>query len=268
MEHPTIIITGASRGLGAATAVWAARQGAQLVLAARSVEPLEQVARETNAVAVRCDVSQKADCAALVEKTLQAFGRIDGLVNNAGVIEPIAKLADADLQSWESSLAINLFGPVALIQKALPALRESQGRIVNISSGASTSVIPAWSAYSTAKAAIDQLTRILAEEETAITVLSIHPGILDTPMQAAIRAKGKAAMTERDYNRLNGLYESGRLVPVESAGKTVGSLVLYAPHDWSGQILKGNEPRVLELASTAQNEENASLDNQPTDGRE
>src|SRR5512143_2110293 len=167
MDEPTLIVTGASRGLGAAIAGLAAQWGARVVLNARSFDALEQEAQKIRlsggqALAVAGDVSRQEDCQAIIDRTLNEFGRIDALVNNGGVIEPIAPIGEANLQAWERNLAINLLGPVMLTHMALPALRLNHGRVINISSGAAVNVIPGWAAYSTAKAALNYFTKLLA----------------------------------------------------------------------------------------------------------
>ncbi len=257
MDKPVIIVTGASRGLGAAISRFIDQYGGSVVLNARSAQAVHELAEEIRGKGGRTlafpgDVSQAGVCEALIEKTIQEFGRLDGLVNNAGIIEPIARVADAALEEWQDNFAINYFGPLILTQKALPYLRQNKGRIINISSGSSTSALAAWGAYSTAKAALDHLTRILAQEEPAVTALAVRPGIVDTQMQATIRAKGRTAMAEANYNRLNGLFEQGRLVPPEQSGRAIACLALFAPHEWSGETLAWDEPRVQELIESAQ----------------
>ena len=90
--------------------------------------------------------------------------------------------------------------------------------MINLGSGAATTALPGWSAYSTAKAALEHLTRILAAEEPAITALTVRPGIVDTAMQAEIRAKGRGGMAPADYERLSGLHQQGRLTPARGSG--------------------------------------------------
>jgi NAD(P)-dependent dehydrogenase (short-subunit alcohol dehydrogenase family) len=252
MDHPTVVVTGASRGLGAAAAHIAARLGASVVLAARSVDDVRGEAQKINtaggrALALQGDIRREKDCREIIHQTLDQFSRIDALVNNAGIIEPIAPIAEANFQDWEENWAVNVLGPVMLMQLALPALRQQNGRIVNISSGAAVNVIGGWGAYSAAKAALNHLTKILAFEEPTITALSLRPGIVDTTMQSTIREKGKDRMAQKNYDWLKGQYEQGRLLPPEEPGKAIACLSLYAPHEWSGEILSWDEPRVQEL---------------------
>ncbi|NLG98972.1 MAG: SDR family NAD(P)-dependent oxidoreductase [Chloroflexi bacterium] len=252
MNSRVLIITGASRGLGAAAARAAAELGANVTLASRSPDGLNAVLKEIEAggrrgLAVRADVSRADDCREVIRQTVEAFGRIDGLINNSGMIEPIAPLAEADIDEWALNLSVNLLAPVRLIQLALPHLRQSRGRIVNVTSGAAVAVIGGWTAYSAAKAALNHLTRILAQEEPQVTTLALRPGIVDTAMQSAIRAKGKGRMAEANYRRLAGAYETGTLLPPDLPGRAMALLALYAPPEWSGEVLNWDDDRVKQL---------------------
>jgi NAD(P)-dependent dehydrogenase (short-subunit alcohol dehydrogenase family) len=252
MDQPTIIVTGASSGLGAATAELAARLGATVVLAARSSDALQERARKIEAaggraLALRADVSLAQDCRAVVRQTLEHFGRIDALVNNAGMIEPIDPIARARRRDWQRNWAVNVLGPVMLTKLALPHLLKSRGRVVNITSGAAETVVAGWGAYSSAKAAINHLTRVLASEEPGITALALLPGIVDTPMQAAIRVKGEAHMAQSNYDWLFNLHENGKLLPPTAPARAIACLALYAPHEWSGEVLAWDENRLQQL---------------------
>jgi NAD(P)-dependent dehydrogenase (short-subunit alcohol dehydrogenase family) len=251
----TILITGASRGLGAAAAQAAARLGANVVLAARTLERLEEQAAVVRrlggeALAVCMDVSREEDCRVLVARAVEQFGRIDGLVNNSGVIEPFGPVSEAQAEDWQYNWRVNLLGPVLLTKFALPYLRQAKGRVINISSGSAENVIGGWGAYSSTKAALNHLSRILAREEADVTVVALKPGIVDTEMQAQIREKGRDRMAENSYQWLSGLHAQGKLLPVESPGKAIACLALFAPPDWSGQLLQWDDPQVQSLVAS------------------
>jgi NAD(P)-dependent dehydrogenase (short-subunit alcohol dehydrogenase family) len=249
---PVVIVTGASRGLGAATAQAAAEMGANVILTARTRDDLERQAelirqKGREALIVEADLNQPKDCRRVVQQALERFGDLHALVNNGGILEPMATIAQADPQAWQRNWQVNVLAPVLLVQAALPALRATAGRAVNVSSGAAEKVTPAWAAYSLAKAALNHFTRFLAEEEPEVTALAVRPGVVDTAMQAAIRDQGGEAMHSKDYQRFHGLHQQGRLLPPQAPGRALACLALFAPHVWSGEYLSWDEARVQAL---------------------
>lgn len=252
MEKRVVIITGASRGLGAATARQLSHFGAASVLAARSLDRLQYLAGEIRtsggeALPVRVDVSRAEDRMHLIDEVLNHYGRIDALINNSGTVEPIGPISDANPEAWEASWAANVLGPVMLAALALPHLRQVNGRIINITSGSTKAAVGGWGAYSTAKAALNQLTRVLAVEEPSIAAIALLPGIMDTEMQEHIRRTGKHRMAEKNYQWLVRLHKTGGLVPPDAPAEAAACLALYAPREWSGEILEWDEPRVKNL---------------------
>lgn len=249
---PVVIVTGASRGLGAAIAQSVAELGANVILTARSQDDLERQAElirrlGREVLVIVADLSKPQDCRSVVQQAQERFGDLHALVNNGGVLEPIATIARADPQDWQHNWQVNVLAPVLLVQAALPALRMSRGRVLNVSSGAAEKVIPGWAAYSLAKAASNHLTRFLAQEEPEITAIAARPGVVDTAMQAAIRDVGEAAMQTHDYQRFVGLYEQGSLLPPHLPGRALACLALFAPHAWSGEVISWDEERVQAL---------------------
>lgn len=252
MTDKTVIITGASRGLGAAAARIAAVLGASIVLNARSADTLQEVAqtiREAGGqvLAIPGDVSRLEDCRALVQQAVDHFGRIDALVNNAGVIDPIAPIAEADPAIWRQNFAVNILGPMMLTQAALPHLRQSAGRVINVSSGAAVNATTGWAAYCAAKAALNQFNTVLAVEESTLTAIAFRPGVVDTEMQVAIRREGGTGMSSTDYARFIQYYEQGELLPPQVPGVALAVLALHAPPEWSGAFLAWDEEKVQAL---------------------
>jgi NAD(P)-dependent dehydrogenase (short-subunit alcohol dehydrogenase family) len=192
------IVTGASRGIGAAAARALAAAGASVMLAARSLKEAEANAQQITsnggkAVAFTCDVSDYGACERLVHETTQRFGPPDILVNNAGVIEPISMVATADPREWARSIEINLIGAYHAIRAVLPGMLErAHGDIINVSSGAAIRPLEGWSAYCTGKAGLAMLTRAIDLEHrtSGIRVFGFQPGTTDTDMQVTIRASG------------------------------------------------------------------------------
>jgi NAD(P)-dependent dehydrogenase (short-subunit alcohol dehydrogenase family) len=252
MSSQTIIVTGASRGLGAATARIAARMETNVVLTARSEQGLKTVAQQIEEAGGRAfivvgDLTQAADCQHIVAEAIRAFSQVDGVVNNAAVLTPIAPIAAADPDAWSKNLAVNVLGPFMLAQAALPYLRRSNGRVINVSTGAAVSVVPGWSAYSVSKAALNHLTRALAEEEPAITTIAVRPGVVDTDMQAIIRRQGANGMPPEVYARFVNYHEEGDLLPPEVPGCALAVLALHAPKEWSGTFLSWDNEEVQSL---------------------
>jgi NAD(P)-dependent dehydrogenase (short-subunit alcohol dehydrogenase family) len=247
-----VLVTGASRGIGRAAALAAATAGARLVLAAHTEAALEPVraaveARGAEALVLGADLGAPGAGAALVEATRRRFGGLDAVVNNAGVVDPVARLAEADEGRWRESLAINLLAPAGIVRHALDLLRERGGRVVNVSSGAALRPVGGWSAYCCGKAALNMLTRAIALEEPAVTAVALSPGMTDTDMQAVIRERGAEGMTAGDLERFVGAHREGRLVSAEDAGAAVAALALHASPDLSGEFVTLDDPRVRAL---------------------
>jgi len=253
MTQPVIIITGASRGLGRAAATYAAELGARVVLNARSADALNAVAQTIQenggtALTVPGDVSQADDCQHLVDATISQWGRINALINNAGIVEPIARLADAEPLGWQENWSVNVLGPVLLTQAALPYLRQSKGRTIHVSSGAAIKAIPGWGAYCVAKAALNHFSQMLAAEEPDVTSVAFRPSAVNTDMHAIIRAQGADAMAAKNYDYFVDLFRQDKLLPPEKPGRALALLALYAPPEWSGEFIQWDEERVVGLA--------------------
>jgi NAD(P)-dependent dehydrogenase (short-subunit alcohol dehydrogenase family) len=180
----TAIITGASRGLGLALARALAQRGWSLVLDARGAEDLEQAAHElsrhTKVEAIAGDVSDDWHRGALVGA---AGNHIDLLVNNASLLgpSPQPELARYPLPELDRVYRVNVYAPLALVQLALPQI-PAGGRILNVTSDAAVEPYDGWGGYGSSKAALDQLTAILAAEHPALRVYAVDPGDMRTQM--------------------------------------------------------------------------------------
>ncbi|HEX9374270.1 MAG TPA: SDR family NAD(P)-dependent oxidoreductase [Roseiflexaceae bacterium] len=162
----TVIITGASAGIGAATARVFAAAGANVVLAARDATKLEALARGLagRALVIPTDVADRAAVAALVEQTVAMLGGVDIVINNAGV-GLAAPVADLSLEDFQRALSVDLFGPLALTQAALPHMRRrGRGQLIYVSSVVGLRALPYLGGYAAAKAALDRLTESLRVE--------------------------------------------------------------------------------------------------------
>ncbi|MEM9097950.1 MAG: SDR family oxidoreductase [Pseudomonadota bacterium] len=210
MDHlngKSVLITGASRGIGAATARLFAEAGAKVALAARSRSACEDIAAEITAkgglaIALTCDVSDPAAVQAAVDETIKSFFSLDILINNAGVIEPVARLDESDPAAWGHVIDINLKGVYYGMQAALKPMRaQGGGTIITISSGAAHGPLEGWSHYCSSKAGAHMLTRCLYKEfsDQGIRAMGLSPGTVATQMQREIKASGVNPVSQLDW---------------------------------------------------------------------
>lgn len=198
MTGKTAIVTGASKGIGEAAARYLAGLGAHVFLAARSADAIERIATEIEAdggmaQAVPTDVADSAAVAKLVKGATDATGRLDLLVNNAGLIDPIARIMDSDPDAWGGIIDVNVKGVYHGLRHAMPVMAaQGGGTIVNISSGAANSFLEGWSHYCASKAAVLRLTGVAHKEahDKGIRVVGLSPGTVATEMQEQIRDSG------------------------------------------------------------------------------
>ncbi|MEM9795591.1 MAG: SDR family oxidoreductase [Pseudomonadota bacterium] len=237
----TAIVTGASRGIGAAAARRLAAAGANVALLARSETTIAAIAAEIGpaAMSVVCNVSDWASVETAFAQVADRFGGLDLLVNNAGLIDPIARIEDADPAAWADVLGVNVTGVFYGIRAALPLMKaRGGGTIVNISSGAATSALEGWSHYCASKAAVLMLTRCVAKEEAenGIRCVGLSPGTVATDMQRSIAAAGINPVSRLDWSAH---------IPAEWVGEAVAWLMTDAAraHDGGDFSLKTPEGR-------------------------
>lgn len=189
LDGKVALITGASRGLGREIARTFAGRGAKLVLVARGADDLESAARAlkdvTDVEAMPLDVSEDAE--RVVETAIRRFGRIDVLVNNASELgpSPMPALEEYDWRDLERVLRVNVLAPLHLTQLVLPGMRaRHEGVIINVTSDAGVEAYPGWGGYGASKAALEHVSRTLAEElkDTGIRVYVVDPGDMNTEM--------------------------------------------------------------------------------------
>lgn len=204
LSNRVAIITGGSRGIGKAVTKAFLREGAKVVIAARTkIEidtTIKELKKEGTIIGFPTDVSNREDVQKLIEQTLIKYGSIDILVNAAGIQDPIGPLTEVDIQEWINNIQINLIGTVICCKTILPIMiAKKRGKIINFSGGGATSPRPYFSAYACSKTAIVRFTETLAIEvkDYAIDVNAIAPGAIPTTMlEEIIRARNKAGEKE------------------------------------------------------------------------
>jgi 2-deoxy-D-gluconate 3-dehydrogenase len=213
LRDTVVLVTGASRGLGAAMATRLAAEGAYVVAAARSKDSLAEVAAEGHGriSVVEADMRAHDSVAGLVDVVLERHGRIDGLINNAG-IAPAGKFVDQDPQVWQDTLAVNVLAPMLLAQAAgRQMIAQGGGRIVNVASTTGIRGKPHLVGYSTSKGAVVRFTEALAAEWAAhnVQVNCIAPG--------AFRTRAQKAVTDSEelYRRRIAKIPAGRMAQPE-----------------------------------------------------
>ncbi|WP_373085140.1 SDR family NAD(P)-dependent oxidoreductase [Sneathiella sp.] len=236
LSSQVIIVTGASRGIGAAAAVALAAEGAKLCVSARSAAScsgtLEQIKNAGgDAFAASCDVSDYAAVEKLVAETMDRYGRLNALINNAGIVDPISRLDTSDPEDWARNITVNLVGVYHGTRAVLPHFQsQKSGVIINISSGAAHNPMEGWSAYCAGKAGVYMLTRATALEagDAGVRVYGFAPGVVDTEMQVLIRASGINPVSQIPRDNL---------AAAEDPAKAIAWLCSDAAADLAGQEL-------------------------------
>ncbi|KAF7185751.1 Benzil reductase ((S)-benzoin forming) IRC24 [Pseudocercospora fuligena] len=241
----TILLTGASRGIGLSIAHYILSQPSKhnLIAVSRTEEPLRALQSQYSSERVdylAVDLSDLSSGEKVVQLALQKFGKLDGVIVNHGVLDPVKRVEDSTAEEWRDAYTINFFSAVAIVKAAIPALRESKGTILFTSSGAASNSYSTWGAYGSAKAAMNHFAATLGNEEKDITSIAIRPGVVDTEMQRDIREKHRGSMDAKDAAKFAELKETGGLLRPEQPGHVMAKLVLDAPKELSGKFLTWN----------------------------
>ncbi|KAI0204133.1 short-chain dehydrogenase [Astrocystis sublimbata] len=246
------IVTGASRGLGLAITEALLREKHNVFAVARTEADLRKLKDKhgDDIEYMATDVSENSETPKIVAAAVHAFGKLDGLVINHGTLKPIGKIADADPDAWGRAFNVNFISAVALLQQAIPKLRESKGRVVFVSSGASSSAYVGWGMYGTSKAALDHLCAHLAVEEPTITAVTVSPGKVDTEMQKLIRDDGhNDGMSKEVHASFVAEHENGKLLKPEQPGTVIAKLVVGATRALAGKHFRWNAAELADFQS-------------------
>ena len=249
LNNQIIIITGASSGIGKSLATECAKRGANVVLAARQYVTLCEIAHDLEkqynikALAVQCDVAVEEDCAHLIKQTLTTFGKMDVLINNAG-ISMRALFQDVDLKVLKNLMDVNFWGTVYCTKYALPQILKTRGSIVGVSSIAGYKGLPGRTGYSASKFAMNGFLDSLRVEnlKTGVHVLTACPGFTASNIRNTALAKdgsqqGESSMDENKMMTsdevakiiLNGVENRSRTLIMTSQGKLTVALSKFLP---------------------------------------
>jgi NAD(P)-dependent dehydrogenase (short-subunit alcohol dehydrogenase family) len=242
-----IIVTGASKGIGASVVEQLLADKSNRVLAvARSEEPLRNLIikyGEDRVATIAGDVADAETAGKIIELAIDRFGQIDSIVANAGVLEPVDRIELAAIDEWKKLFDVNFFSIVSLVSQALPHLRKTKGRVVVVSSGASTKAYYGWGAYGASKAAINHFVLQLSSEEADISAVSVAPGVVDTGMQADIRDKFGQNMTADALKRFTDLKSNNELLHPSVPAAVYANLAARGfPAEINGKYLRYNDP--------------------------
>lgn len=222
LKDAVVIVTGASQGIGEASVKALAKEGAKVVLVARTVDVLNKLAEEIpGSFVIQADMTKPEDIKMMVEKSIEHFGRIDLLVNNAGQAV-YGNLESVDSDNYHKIIELNIFGPLLAMQAVIPQMRkQGGGMIINVSSKVSKMFIPGLSAYASTKYALNALSLTSRQEleKDNIIVSVLHPGLTATNF-------GKNAMGARPQRWSNG--ESAEMPAGDSPEKVADKLIELA----------------------------------------
>ena len=242
------LVTGAGRGIGRATALALADRGADVVAVARTTEQIKQTAalvreRGRKGQAVAADVADWPAVERTVAATLQAFGRIDVLVSNAGMLGPIGQVWELDPAGWHKALDTNVLGPFHFMRAVVPGMvQRRSGVVINVSSGSTRIAATGRSAYGSGKAAVNQLTLIAAAEAAPfrVRVHVVYPGLTASDLVNEMRsAPGLSDEDRAGYDRRE---QAGEIHPPEEPGFAIAWLASPAGARWTEVLFNVRDP--------------------------
>jgi NAD(P)-dependent dehydrogenase (short-subunit alcohol dehydrogenase family) len=221
-----------------------AREGAAVVIFSPVMEELHETKRIISedggqCMAVKADVSHAGDVQHVAEKTLSRFGRIDILMNNAGIVGPVALLYKVKEREWDRTVDINLKGAYLCSKSVVPQMiSQKNGKIINVTSGLGNMVMSPFGVYSITKSGLIHMTRFLAAELKThnIQVNGLDPGVVDTGMQEEIRSLGPEILGKKVFSEFLSMKNERRLSPPERPARLAVFLASPASDSLSGEI--------------------------------
>lgn len=240
MDGQVVVITGASRGIGAEAARVFAAKGAKVALLARSAAAVQSLARELGprSLALPVDVANWAQMQAAIAKVTEKLGPVDVMINNAGVIEPIAMLADSDPAGWAEAVAINLNGVYHGMRAVLPGMvARGRGTVLTVSSGAAHNPVEGWSHYCASKAGAAMLTSCAHHETAArgLRIMGLSPGTVATQMQREIKSSGVGPIALLDWDAH---------IPADWPARTLLWMCSAAANEFLGREISLRDPAI------------------------
>lgn len=243
LKNRCAILTGGGRGIGEAVAHAFAQEGANLILVSRTANEIKQVATSVKTYGVEVlplvgDVAKESTAEKIVKETLHGFGRIDSLVNCAGILGPVGRFDTLDWKKWKQTFEVNFFGTLLCIRAVLPfMMQQHYGKIITFSGGGATSPLPNFTAYGSSKAAVVRVTETLAQEYKPfhIDINAIAPGAVPTRMQEEILAAGESAGVDY-HKKMMAIKEKGG-TPPEVAAQLAVFLASAASDGLTGKLI-------------------------------
>lgn len=250
LKNKVVLVTGASKGIGRATALKLAAEDAEVIAIARSTIDLDKLSNEASQrnlsiTPMHCDVTNFDALNGIVQHIVQTYKRLDILVNNAGSIEPITHLAESDPNLWVKSADVNYKAVYFGIRSVLPhMLKVGRGIIINVSSGAASSPREGWSHYCSSKAAALMLTKMthLEYANHGIRAIGLSPGTVATDMQVAIRASGINPISQLSPNSHS---------PVERPAAIIAWLCTDDAKEFDGSDVSLNDEKIRQRAGVS-----------------
>ena len=255
LEGKVALVTGGGRGLGRATALALAEQGAKVAALARSLPEVEETARQVRqqygigrSLAIQADVTNERDVREAFDTIRRRWGGVDILINNAGDMGATKPVTSLSLAEWQHAIDVNLTGTFLCSREAFHDMaRRRNGRIINVSSDSAYIAVPSMGPYSIAKAAVEHFTRLLAAEGALVGVVAIalRPGIVDTRMQEELRSRPPGEMPPELRAVFAAYKHKGRLVPPERPAQMIAYLCTDRARDVNGRVLDAEEIEAL-----------------------